>query len=176
MALVLEAFTTPANTQVIADTAAPPGSLPTAAVPAPPAAISPLVDGSSAYIWSPNDAPAQTVTFRSTFGIGTLPLLTVALPIAVYYAFAANETATVTATLEIVNLLGIVVQHSFIRTGASSDSQNVDISQETPSCTWLTRKLWTNCSGCNSYCSNNTRKISWTNYCADFSYYKILWK
>lgn len=129
MALVLEAFTTPANTQVIADTAAPPGSLPTAAVPAPPAAISPLVDGSSAYIWSPNDAPGQTVTFRSIFSIGSLPLLTVALPISVYYAFAANETATVTATLEIVNLLGIVVLTIPLFNGASTDSQNVDISQ-----------------------------------------------
>lgn len=129
MALVLQAFTTPANTQVIADTAAPPGSLPTAAVPAPPAMTSPLVNGSSAYIWSPNDAPNQTVTFRSIFSIGSLPLLTVALPIAVYYAFAANETATVTATLEIVNLLGIVVATIPLFTGASTDPQNVDISQ-----------------------------------------------
>lgn len=129
MALVLQAYTTPANTQVIADTAAPPGSLPTAAVPAPPAMISPLVGGSSAYIWSPNDAANQTVTFRSTFSIGTLPLLTVALPISVYYAFAANETATVTATLEIVNLLGIVVLSIPLFNGASGDPQNVDISQ-----------------------------------------------
>lgn len=129
MALVLQAFTTPANTQVIADTAAPPGSLPTAAVPAPPAIVSPLIDGSSAYIWSPNDAPNQTVTFRSTFAIGTLPLLTVALPIAVYYSFTANETATVSATLEIVNILGIVVATIPLFNGASSDPQNVDISQ-----------------------------------------------
>ena len=129
MAIILQAFTTPANTQVVADTAAPPGSLPTPAVPTSPAMISPLIDGSSAYIWSPNNAPNQTVTFQSIFSIGTLPLVTVALPISVYYAFAANETATVTATLEIVNLLGIVVATIPLFSGSSSDPQNVDISQ-----------------------------------------------
>lgn len=109
MVLVIQEFTTPANTVVIADTAALPGTLPTPAVPALPAMVSPSVDGSNAYIWSPNTESNQTVTFRSTFDIGTLPLLTLALPLSVYYAFAANETATVTASLEVVNLLGIVV-------------------------------------------------------------------
>lgn len=129
MAIVLQAFTTPANTQVIADTAAPLGSLPTPAVPTAATAFSPLIDGSNAYIWSPNNAPNQTVTFRSTFSIGSFPFLTVALPISVYYAYAANETATVTATLEVVNLLGIVVATIPLFSGSSSDSQNVDISQ-----------------------------------------------
>jgi len=109
MVLVLQEFTTPANTTVIADTAALPGTLPTPAVPTLPAMVSPLIDGSSAYIWSPNTESNQTVTFQSIFDIGTLPLLTVALPISAYFAFAANETASVTATLEVVNLLGIVV-------------------------------------------------------------------
>ncbi len=129
MALVLQAYTTPANTQVITDTAALPESLPTAAVPAPPAMISPLVDGSIAYIWSPNDAPNQTVTFRSTFNIETIPIPTVALPISVYFAFAANETATVSASLEVVNLFGTVIATIPLFTGASIDPQNVDISQ-----------------------------------------------
>lgn len=109
MVLVLQAFTTPANTVVIADTVAPPGTLPTPAVPTPPAINSPLIDGSSAYIWSPNTASSQTVVFRSTFDIGNLPILTLALPISAYFAFAANETASVSASLEVVNLLGIVV-------------------------------------------------------------------
>ncbi|MGF6950374.1 hypothetical protein QF028_002879 [Neobacillus sp. B4I6] len=109
MPLALQAFTTPANTLVIADTAASPGTLPTPAVFTPPSLISPAIDGSLAYIWSPNSASGQVVTFRSTFVIGGLPILNVALPISAFYAFAANGTATVTATLEVVNLLGIVV-------------------------------------------------------------------
>ena len=109
MVLVLQEFTTPANTTVIADTAALPGTLPTPAVPTLPAMVSPLIDGSSAYIWSPNTESNQTVTFRSVFDIGTLPLLTLALPISAYYAFAGNEFVAVSASLEVVNLLGIVV-------------------------------------------------------------------
>lgn len=109
MVLVLQAYTTPANTLVIADTAAAPGTLPTPAVPVPPAIISPLIDGSNAYIWSPNTASSQTVVFRSTFDIGNLPILTLALPISTNFAYAANEVASVTATLEVVNLLGIVI-------------------------------------------------------------------
>lgn len=109
MALALQAFTTTTNTLVIADTAAPPGTLPTAAVATPPSLLSPAVDGSTAYIWSPNNAPGQTVTLQSTFVIPGLPILEVALPISVFYAFAANQTATVTATLQILNILGIIV-------------------------------------------------------------------
>ena len=109
MAIVLQEFTTPTNTLVIADTAADPVTLPTPAVFTAPSILSPLVDGNNAYIWSPNVAPSQTVTFSSTFIVTGLPILAVALPISVFYAYAANETATVTATLEIVNILGIVV-------------------------------------------------------------------
>lgn len=128
MVLVLQEFTTPANTNVIADTAAPPGTLPTPAVPTLPAMVSPLVDGSSAYIWSPNTESSQTVTFQSIFNIGTLPLLTLALPLSAYFAFAANETASVTATLEVVNLLGIVVATIPLFSGNNSgSSQDVAI-------------------------------------------------
>jgi hypothetical protein len=128
MVLILQEYTTPANTLVIADTAAAPGTLPTPAVPTPPALVSPLIDGSSAYIWSPNSASNQTVTFRSTFDIGTLPILTLALPISVFYAFAANETATVTASLEVVNLLGIVVATIPLFTDSNAGNpQNVAI-------------------------------------------------
>ncbi|WP_144513815.1 hypothetical protein [Bacillus sp. FJAT-22090] len=128
MVLVLQEFTTPANTVVIADTAAAPGTLPTPAVPTLPAMISPLIDGSSAYIWSPNSTSDQTVTFRSTFDIGTLPLLSVGLPVSVFYAYAANETATVTATLEVVNLLGIVILSVPLFTDANAGNpQNVAI-------------------------------------------------
>lgn len=128
MVLVLQAYTTPANTLVIADTAALPGTLPTPAVPTPPSIVSPLIDGSGAYIWSPNTESNQTVTFQSTFDIGTLPILTLALPISVYYAFAANETATVTASLEVVNLLGIVVATIPLFTDSNAGNpQNVAI-------------------------------------------------
>ena len=109
MVLVLQEFTSPTNTLVTADTAAAPGTLPTPAVPTLPSLISPLVDDSSAYIWSPNTAPNQTVTFVSTFDIGTLPILTLSLPVTAYFAYAANEIATVTATLEILGLTGEVL-------------------------------------------------------------------
>lgn len=126
MALTTQAFTNPANTVVTADTAAPPGSLPTPAVPTAPGMISPLVDDSSAYIWSPNTAANQTVTFVSTFEIGTLPILTLSLPISAYFAYAANGAATVTATLEVVNLLGIVVATIPLFTDSNTgDSQDV---------------------------------------------------
>jgi hypothetical protein len=46
---------------------------------------------------------------RTDFIVTTLPIINVVLPVSVFYAFAANETATVTATLEIVNILGIIV-------------------------------------------------------------------
>lgn len=126
MALELQAFTTPANTQVIADTAG--GTLPTAAVATAAALISPLVDDSNAYIWSPNAVANQTVTFRSTFDLGTLPILALALPVSVYFAHAANETSSVSATLEVVNLLGIIVLTVPLFVGSTSvDSQDVGI-------------------------------------------------
>jgi hypothetical protein len=106
MPLALQEFTTPVNTLVIADTAAGPGTLPTPAVFVAP--NTPLIDGNGAYIWSPNNASGQIVTFRSTF-IVPLPVVALALPIAVNYAFAGNETVTVTATLEALNLLGVIV-------------------------------------------------------------------
>ncbi|QEY22541.1 hypothetical protein D0S48_18790 [Psychrobacillus sp. AK 1817] len=128
MVLTLQAFTTPANTQVIADTAALPGTLPTPAVPTAPAMLSPLIDGSSAYIWSPNTASNQTVTFQSIFDIGTLPILGLALPLSTFYAYAGNETVSVTATLEVVNLLGIVIATIPLFTDANSgSSQDVAI-------------------------------------------------
>jgi hypothetical protein len=107
MPLALQQFTTPANTLVIADTAAGPGTLPTPAVFVAP--NTPLIDGVGAYIWSPNNASGQIVTLRTDFIVTTLPIINVVLPVSVFYAFAANETATVTATLEIVNILGIIV-------------------------------------------------------------------
>ncbi|WP_144513813.1 hypothetical protein [Bacillus sp. FJAT-22090] len=126
MALATQAFTTPANTVVTADTAAPPGSLPTPAVPTAPGMISPLVDDSSAYIWSPNAAANQTVTFVSTFDLGALPILSLALPVTAYFAYAANGTATVTATLEVVNLLGIVtLSVPLFNDSNTGDSQDV---------------------------------------------------
>lgn len=109
MVLALQAYTTPANTQVISDTVAAPVTLPTTAVPTPPAINSPLIDGSDAYIWSPNTASSQAVIFRSTFEIGNLPIRALALPVSAYFAFAGNEIASVSASLEVVNLLGVIV-------------------------------------------------------------------
>ncbi|MBT2727552.1 hypothetical protein J7E63_11470 [Bacillus sp. ISL-75] len=100
VALALQEFTTPANTIVIADTAALPGTLPTPAVFTPPSIISPAIDGNLAYIWSPFTASGQTVTFRSTFFVD-LPLVSAVVPVSVFYAFAANGTATVTAPVSI---------------------------------------------------------------------------
>ncbi|QFF97907.1 hypothetical protein PB01_03240 [Psychrobacillus glaciei] len=122
MALTLQAYTTPTNTVVTADTAAPPGTLPTPAVPTTPSILSPMIDGSDAYIWSPNTTSNQTVKFETTFDIGTLPILSLDLPISVYFAYAANEIASVTASLEIVNLLGIVVATIPLFTGSNSGS------------------------------------------------------
>lgn len=107
MVLVLQEFTNPTNTVITADSAG--GVVPTAAVATLPALISPTIDGSSAYIWAPNTASNQTIVLESTFDIGTLPILTLALPISVYFAYAANEFASVTASLEVVNLLGVIV-------------------------------------------------------------------
>ncbi|MFP5110682.1 hypothetical protein ACSU6B_28845 [Neobacillus sp. C211] len=127
MPLELQEFTTPANTIVIADTAASPGTLPTPAVFTPPSLISPAIDGSLAYIWSPNSASGQTVTFRSTFFVD-LPLVSAVVPVSVFYAFAANGTATVTATLEVVNALGIVILSIPLFTDSNDGNpQNVEV-------------------------------------------------
>lgn len=61
MPIVLQEFTTPTNTLVIADTAAAPGTLPTPAVFQPPALTSPAIDGNNNYIWSPNNASGVLV-------------------------------------------------------------------------------------------------------------------
>ncbi|MDQ0174352.1 hypothetical protein [Bacillus chungangensis] len=128
MPIVLQEFTTPTNTLVIADTAAAPGTLPTPAVFQPPALTSPAIDGNNNYIWSPNNASGQTVTFRSTFAVPGLPILSVVLPVSATYAFAANETATVTATLEIINILGVVVLSIPLFTDSNDGNpQNVEI-------------------------------------------------
>ncbi|HEQ3528856.1 hypothetical protein [Bacillus cereus] len=116
MSLLLTAFTTPANTLVIADTAAPPGSLPTPAVfttPSPP-----LIDGNNEYIWSPNNESGQIVTFQTDFPIGGLPI-TVAVGLAAFYSFAANETANVTASLQVLNAAGIIVTDTPLFTGSN---------------------------------------------------------
>lgn len=102
MPVVLQAFTTPANTVRIADSATAPGAV----VPVGPTI--PLIDGNGSYIWSPVNVSGQTVTFRSVFTVGA-PLLSVALPLTVYYAYAGNETVSVTGTLEVLNVLGVIV-------------------------------------------------------------------
>ena len=109
LAIALQAFTTPGNTQVIADTQAPPPVLPVPAVPAISVpATAPFIDGSQAYIWSPNNASGQTVTFRSVF-TAPVPLFTALLPVAATYAYAGNETVTVSGTIEFLNAAGLVV-------------------------------------------------------------------
>ncbi|TRZ38255.1 hypothetical protein CEQ21_22910 [Niallia circulans] len=102
MPVVLQSFTTPANTVRIADSATAPGAV------TPVGPTIPLIDGNGSYIWSPVNVSGQSVTFRSVFSFGA-PLLSVALPLTVYYAYAGNETATVTATLEVLNVLGVIV-------------------------------------------------------------------
>ncbi|QGQ95498.1 hypothetical protein EHS13_11715 [Paenibacillus psychroresistens] len=107
MPLALQDFTSPTNTLVIADTAAGPGTLPTPAVFVAP--TTPFIDGVNAYIWSPNNASGQIVTLRTDFFVVGLPILAVILPVSVFYAYAGNETITVTATLDVINILGIIV-------------------------------------------------------------------
>ncbi|MFJ7970299.1 hypothetical protein [Psychrobacillus sp. NPDC096389] len=109
MVLALQAYTTPANTIVISDTAALAGTLPTPAISTSPAINSPSIDGSDTYIWSPNTASSQTVVFRSTFEIGNMPILALALPVSACFAFTGNDIASVSASLEVVNLLGVIV-------------------------------------------------------------------
>ncbi|PFT87574.1 hypothetical protein COK81_20050 [Bacillus thuringiensis] len=99
MSLLLTAVTTPANTQVIADNAAT-GLIPTPAVfttPSPP-----LIDGNNAYIWSPNNESGQIVTFQTDFPISGLPI-NVAVSLIAFYSFAANETANVSASLQVLD-------------------------------------------------------------------------
>ncbi|MCM3197179.1 hypothetical protein [Priestia megaterium] len=48
------------------------------------------------------------VTFRSVFTFGA-PLLSADLPTDATYAFASNENVVVSGTLQVLNLLGIVV-------------------------------------------------------------------
>lgn len=107
MPLALQAFTTPSNTTVVTDTAAPPGSLPTPAVFTTPS--TPLINGNGNYIWSPNTASGQTVVFNTVFDLPGLPIINLGLPISAFYAFAGNETVTVSGSLEVLNALGIVI-------------------------------------------------------------------
>jgi len=102
MPVALQAFTTPENTVRIADSATAPGAV----IPVGPAI--PLIEGNSSYIWSPVNVSGQTVTFRSVFTLGA-PVLSLALPLTVFYAYAGNETVSVTGTLQVLNLLGVVV-------------------------------------------------------------------
>jgi hypothetical protein len=126
LATVLQAYTTTGNTEVISDTAASPGTLPTPAVAIVVPINAPLIDGNDDYIWSPNIAGGQTVGFQSIFPLTGLPI-GLAVPISVYFSFAANETATVSATLEVLNLLGTVILSTPLFTGESNggDPQNV---------------------------------------------------
>ncbi|WP_435924347.1 hypothetical protein [Paenibacillus sp. DYY-L-2] len=131
MALILDGFTTTANTVITADTGAPPGSLPTPAIVVPKDPEMPFINGNGTYIFSPFDGPGSTVTLVSTFTVpsGLLPIFTVGLPITAFFAYAADETATSTVTLEAINLLGIVVLTVPIITGLANggNKQNVAI-------------------------------------------------
>ncbi|CAG7623707.1 hypothetical protein PAESOLCIP111_02553 [Paenibacillus solanacearum] len=129
MPLILNAYTTTANTTIIADTGAPPGSLPTPAVVVTKAPEMPFIDGNGTYIFSPFDGPGATVTLESVFeiGPGLLPIFTVGLPITVNFAYAANLTATSSAVLEAVNLLGIVVLTVPLFTGVTNGGNNQNV-------------------------------------------------
>ncbi|KAB7671183.1 hypothetical protein [Bacillus sp. B1-b2] len=105
MTLLLQSFTTTANTVITADSAG--GPIPKTPVLALDPAL-PYIDGNNSYIWSPLTAPSQNVTFRTTFSVGA-PLLSLALPLAINYAFAGDQNVSVSGTLQVLNLLGIVV-------------------------------------------------------------------
>ncbi|WP_445487004.1 hypothetical protein [Niallia sp. 03133] len=121
MPIALQAFTNPANTTRIFDSAAPIGP----AVFTTPS--TPAIEGNDAYIWSPVTASGQVVTFRSVFSFGA-PLLALALPVSVYYAFAGNETVSVSATLQVLDALGIIVLSIPLFTDANdSNPNNVEI-------------------------------------------------
>jgi hypothetical protein len=124
LALFLQTFTTPANTLVIADTTVPPSSLPTPAVFTPPSIISPYIDENDDYIWSPNTSSGQTVTFRSIFTAGIAPIVATALPISVFYVFAVHGTATVTATLDVLDALGVVIATTALFTASNGGNSN----------------------------------------------------
>ncbi|MED3963663.1 hypothetical protein [Niallia taxi] len=102
MPIALQAFTNTTNTVRIADSATAPGPVVTVGPQIP------LVDGNSSYIWSPVSVSGQTVTFRSVFSLGA-PLLGIALPLTVFYAYAGNETVSVTGTLQVLDILGVIV-------------------------------------------------------------------
>lgn len=129
MPLILDAYTTTANTTIIADTGAPPGSLPTAAVVVPKAPEMPFINGNGTYIFSPFDGPGSTVTLQSVFTIppGLLPIFTVGLPITANFSYAANLTATSSAVLEAVNLLGVVVLSVPLFTGVTNGGNNQNV-------------------------------------------------
>ncbi len=131
MALILDAFTTTANTIIEADTGAPPGSLPTPAIVVPKDPEMPFINGNGTYIFSPFDGPGSTVVLVSTYTISPalLPIFSVALPITAFFAYAADETATSTVTLRAIDLLGIVVFDVTLIEGLSNggNKQNVAI-------------------------------------------------
>lgn len=128
MPIALQAFTTPANTTVISDTAAAPGTLPTPAVPAITVpATAPLIDGNQNYIWSPNNASGQTVTFRSVFNIPA-PLFNLLLPVSGTYAFAGNETVSITGRIQVLDVLGIIVLDIPFLTPASNNGEPNNVS------------------------------------------------
>jgi len=106
MPIVLQSFTTPGNTSIVANSAG--GTFPQIPVVVQPSSTAPFIDGSNAYLWAPNSAANQTVTFVSEFNF-PLGLLNVALPVSVNYAFSGSETVVVSGVLEVVNLLGIVI-------------------------------------------------------------------
>ncbi|WP_274363659.1 hypothetical protein [Paenibacillus thermotolerans] len=130
MPLILEAFTDPTNTLVIADTGAPLGSLPAVPVFVPKDPEMPVIDGNSNYIFSPFDGPGETVTLQSVFTIPSnlLPIFTVGLPVTVNFAYAADQTATSTVSLQAINLLGVIVMDTTLFTISNlGDKQNVAI-------------------------------------------------
>ncbi|HFK1812287.1 TPA: hypothetical protein ACGXQD_005357 [Bacillus cereus] len=108
MSLLLTAFTTPTNTKVIADNAVS-GLIPTPAVFTTPS--SPLIDGNNAYIWSPNNESGQIVIFETDFPISGLPI-NVAVALTAFYTFAANETANVTASLQVLDASESIVNNT----------------------------------------------------------------
>ena len=127
LVLRLQEYTTPANTIVVTDSAAPPGSLPKPVVQTPAAILSPLIDGNGAYIWSPNATSNQSIMLRSTFHIGAISSVQ-PLTLHVTYAFAANDTISVTGHLEVINLLGNVISSlSLFTADNTQDSQDVAI-------------------------------------------------
>jgi hypothetical protein len=126
MALLINGFTTTANTTVTADSN-PPATPHPASLVLNPNPLWPHVDGSSAYIWSTSDTPMQMVTFESTF-TAALPIITAALPIFVTFSYFADLSASANVTLEFLNVLGIVVATVNLFTVSNgTDNQNVAI-------------------------------------------------